>query len=52
MNHVAFMDIVHPLSLSLSLSYHPGYHPVGYFSKEKYSDVGYNLVRNLMSGCP
>jgi GNAT superfamily N-acetyltransferase len=21
-----------------------GYHPVGYFSKEKYSDVGYNLA--------
>ena len=20
-----------------------GYHPVGYYSKEKYSDVGYNL---------
>ena len=25
-------------------SYSPGFHPVGYYSKEKYSDVGYNLA--------
>lgn len=23
-----------------------GYHPVGYYSKEKYSDVGYNLGKS------
>jgi histone acetyltransferase MYST1 len=24
-----------------------GYHPVGYYSKEKYSDVGYNLGKSI-----
>mmetsp|Transcript_8445 Transcript_8445/g.24012 ORF Transcript_8445/g.24012 Transcript_8445/m.24012 type:complete len:474 (-) Transcript_8445:36-1457(-) len=28
-----------------------GYHPVGYFSKEKYSDVGYNLACILTLPC-
>ena len=28
-----------------------GYHPVGYFSKEKYSDVGYNLACILTFPC-
>ena len=29
---------------SLACSDNQGYHPVGYFSKEKYSDLGYNLA--------
>jgi histone acetyltransferase MYST1 len=28
-----------------------GYHPVGYFSKEKYSDQGYNLACILTFPC-
>jgi len=30
---------------------HRGFHPVGYFSKEKYSDVGYNLACILTFPC-
>lgn len=37
----AFIPLISP---PLNTSLHAGYHPVGYYSKEKYSDVGYNLA--------